>query len=110
MFHDVVGGERNHIPEPDILPGINFRMPELLGAVALVQLRRLDLLLDTMRRNKQILKDSLTDVAKRKGISFRKLHDPQGDTASLWFLCSGCRGVHRAAAPWMPLRKLDPSP
>ena len=96
MFHDVVGGERNHIPEAEILPGINFRMPELLGAVALVQLKRLDYLLEIMRRNKQILKESLTDVAKRKGIRFRTLHDPQGDAGiALVFFAPDAEGAHR---------------
>jgi len=80
MYQDVVGGERNHIPESETLPGINFRMPELLGAVAQVQLRRLDSLLEIMRHNKAILKESLADVARRKGITFRHLNDPAGDT------------------------------
>ena len=97
MFHDVVGGERNNIPEAEILPGINFRMPELLGAVALVQLKRLDHLLEIMRHNKQILKDSLADVARRKGIRFRTLNDPQGDTGiALVFFAPDAEGAHRA--------------
>lgn len=96
MFHDVVGGERNQIPEVEILPGVNFRMPELLGAVALVQLRRLDHLLGIMRRNKQIIKDSLADVAKRKGICFRSIHDPQGDTGiALVFFAPDSDGAQR---------------
>jgi 8-amino-3,8-dideoxy-alpha-D-manno-octulosonate transaminase len=81
MFHDVVGGQRNDIPESRILPGINFRMPELLAAVALVQLRRLEALLAAMRMRKQFLKTNLEEVARRKGIQFRTLHDPQGEAA-----------------------------
>src|SRR5215213_9679655 len=48
MLNDTVGGLRNKIPAEDILVGMNFRMPELAGAVALVQLGRLDGLLEAM--------------------------------------------------------------
>lgn len=81
MFHDVVGGQRNNIPQERILPGINFRMPELLAAVALVQLRRLEALLAAMRARKRVLKENLAEVARRKGIQFRTLHDPEGEAA-----------------------------
>lgn len=81
MFHDVVGGQRNNIPQERILPGINFRMPELLAAVALVQLRRLEALLAAMRTRKRALKENLAEVARRKGIQFRTLHDPEGEAA-----------------------------
>ena len=42
MLQDTVGGVRNKIPAEDTLIGMNFRMTELAGAVALVQLGRLD--------------------------------------------------------------------
>ncbi len=81
MYQDVVGGIRNHIPAGEILPGINFRMPELLGAVALVQLGRLEGLLADMRQRKQVIKESMADLAGRKGIQFRVQNDPQGEAA-----------------------------
>jgi 8-amino-3,8-dideoxy-alpha-D-manno-octulosonate transaminase len=81
MFHDVIGGARNNIPEDQILPGINFRMPELLAAVSLVQLRKLDKLLADMRLRKNMLKQNIQSVAKQKGIEFRAMNDPQGDAA-----------------------------
>jgi dTDP-4-amino-4,6-dideoxygalactose transaminase len=81
MFHDVVGGQRNKIPDSEVLPGINFRMPELLGAVARVQLRRLETLLETMRRNKRLLKESMAETARRKGVAFRRLNDSEGEAA-----------------------------
>ncbi len=81
MFHDVVGGMRNQIPEERVLPGINFRMPELLGAVALVQLRRLDKLLGDMRQRKNMIKDNIAGLAKQKGVQFRTIHDPGGEAA-----------------------------
>ena len=102
MVHDVVGGLRNpdvlirHIPADEMLPGVNFRMPELLGAVALVQLQRLEGLLAAMRQHKWVLKASLADVAKRKGIQFRTIHDPQGEAAiALVFYMPEARLAHR---------------
>lgn len=81
MFHDVIGGTRNGIPEDEVLPGVNFRMTELQGAVALAQLHKLDGLLDQMRERKAMLKASMEGVAKRKGVTFRKENDPSGDAA-----------------------------
>ena len=56
MFHDVAGGRRYRFPENEILWGINFRMPELLAAVALGQLGRLDGLIDALRARKHLLR------------------------------------------------------
>jgi 8-amino-3,8-dideoxy-alpha-D-manno-octulosonate transaminase len=81
MYQDVVGGQRNNIPADEILPGINFRMPELLGAVALVQLNRLEDILAAMRQRKKMLKEGMAGLAKSKGISFRAFNDPAGETA-----------------------------
>ena len=81
MYHDVIGGSRNGVPEEEILPGVNFRMTELQGAVMLAQLRKLDALLADMRRNKAMLKATLEGVAARKGITFRKENDAAGDAA-----------------------------
>jgi dTDP-4-amino-4,6-dideoxygalactose transaminase len=81
MYNDVVGGTRNNIPTEEILPGINFRMGELAGAVALVQLQRLDELLTTMRQNKHTLTASMADVARQKGFTFRDIPDIEGDAA-----------------------------
>lgn len=79
MYHDVAGGARNGIPADEIIWGINFRMPELLAAVMLVQLRRLDGLLAAMRERKRMLLDGLADVAHRKGVRFQAIPDPDGD-------------------------------
>ena len=67
MYNDVVGGQRNKIPDDEILPGINFRMSELQGAVALVQLGRLDDLLTDMRRRKAEIKEGIAGVARQQG-------------------------------------------
>ena len=80
MYNDVVGGQRNNVPDAEILPGINFRMSELQGAVALVQLGRLDELLGDMRRRHAEIKDGIAGVARQKGVEFRRSNDPDGDT------------------------------
>jgi 8-amino-3,8-dideoxy-alpha-D-manno-octulosonate transaminase len=64
--------------EGELFPGVNYRMSELTGAVMRAQLTRLDSLLGRMRANKNRIKSAISDI---KGIEFRKLHDPEGDTA-----------------------------
>lgn len=81
MFHDVIGGLRNDIPADDVLWGVNFRMPELLAAVALVQLRRLDHLLDVMRAQKSILTAALQPRLTEKGLALQSIPDPAGDAS-----------------------------
>jgi dTDP-4-amino-4,6-dideoxygalactose transaminase len=80
MLQDVVGGQRNNIPPDHILLGMNFRMPELLAAVALVQLGRLDGLLEEMLTRKIALKDGMSDALSRAGGRFRTVNDIEGDT------------------------------
>jgi 8-amino-3,8-dideoxy-alpha-D-manno-octulosonate transaminase len=81
MLHDVVGGQRNKIPPDQILIGMNFRMPELTAAVALVQLGRLEGLLAAMRERKRALKDGMAEALALAGGSFRTLNDAKGDAA-----------------------------
>ncbi len=79
MYHDVIAPLRQGLPISNILIGTNYRMPELLGAVGLVQLRRLDGLLYAMRERKRMLKLGMSDIANSKGIAFREEVDEQGD-------------------------------
>src|SRR4030067_733955 len=81
MFNDVIGGQRNNIPEDHILPGINFRMPELLAAVALVQLRKHAAILTDMRARKRMILESVAGAAKSKGIAYPIANDPDGDAS-----------------------------
>jgi 8-amino-3,8-dideoxy-alpha-D-manno-octulosonate transaminase len=85
QFHDVIGGLRNNLPEADILWGINFRMPELLAAVMLVQLHRLDHLLTAMRQRKQMLAEGFRSIAQQMGVVMQTIPDPAGD-ASIAFI------------------------
>ena len=57
-------------------PGMNFRMDEIRGAVASVQLTRLDDFLENTRIRNAKLCEAIADV---DGIEMRKLHDENGD-------------------------------
>lgn len=61
----------------EVFCGVNFRMGELAGAVLLAQIERLDGLLLRMRTNKNRIKEQIQEL---KGITFRRLNDPVGDT------------------------------
>jgi 8-amino-3,8-dideoxy-alpha-D-manno-octulosonate transaminase len=100
MYHDVVGGQRNHIPFEQIAPGINFRMPELLGAVGLAQLRRLDEILADARRNKAFVKENIAPAAAARGITFRTQNDPAGEAgiAMIFFANEAAQAERIAAA------------
>lgn len=81
MYHDVIGALRQGFAVEELICGINLRMPEMLAAVSLVQLGRLDGLIHAMQERKRMLKAGLADVMQRKGLSFREIVDPEGDAA-----------------------------
>ena len=62
------------------LLGMNFRVNELLGAVALAQLRKLDGILLTLRTKKAKFKQAISNIP---GVRFRTLPDPGGECATL---------------------------
>jgi 8-amino-3,8-dideoxy-alpha-D-manno-octulosonate transaminase len=64
--------------EGEVFPGVNFRMSELHGAVALAQLGKLDRLLGMMRANKARIKSQIAGI---DGLEFREVNDEKGDTA-----------------------------
>ena len=98
LYHDVAGPRMFKVPSEKLLIGTNYRMPELLGAVALVQLRRLDGLLEAMRERKRMLKAGMADVAKRKGITFRQIVDEEGEAAiALVFFAENADAAGRIA-------------
>ena len=63
--------------------GQGRRMGELAGAVANVQLRKLPQVVAHMKASKQRIKDMLGQI---KGVSFRRLNDPDGDTGPFLIL------------------------
>ncbi len=82
-YHDVAACWRKDRFAPpeftgEIFFGVNFRMSELTGAVALAQFRKMDRILSLMRRNKKLIKDGIRGL---KGLEFREVTDEAGDTA-----------------------------
>jgi dTDP-4-amino-4,6-dideoxygalactose transaminase len=66
-----------------LMIGLNFRMSEITGAIGLVQLGRMEGIIERMRAHKRAILDGLTGVA---GLTPRPLPDPDGDTgATLMF-------------------------
>ncbi|MGQ9694147.1 MAG: DegT/DnrJ/EryC1/StrS family aminotransferase [Thermodesulfobacteriota bacterium] len=58
------------------IAGFNYRMNELQGAMGIVQLGRLNFVLNEQRRNKARIKKAIADLP---GIEFRDQPDPEGD-------------------------------
>jgi len=87
--HDHIGSDRGL--EGHAIMGLNFRISELNAAVGVAQLRKLDTILETQRRYKKLIKEQLADVS---GLTFRRLPDPDGDTAT--FLSFFLPDEHRA--------------
>lgn len=81
-FHD-----QGHFPLRDgaemgnrAIIGLNFRMNELTGAVLLGQMTHMDYIPKTLRRNKAIVKEILSEI---EGLEFRRLNDPEGEIGTL---------------------------
>jgi len=76
----------DHVPNPGgrggegrSFIGLNYRMMELQGAIGLAQLAKLDSIIARQRKNKARIKKALKKI---KGITFRRLMDEAGDTAT----------------------------
>lgn len=81
--------------EADSVFGLNLRMTELTGAVALGQFRKLDRILDHLRHQRARLVDAL---GTRPGIALRRSNDPDGDCATSLALTLSTSGRARAVA------------
>ncbi len=75
--HDHIGNDRG--AEDHLILGANHRISELNAAVGVAQLRKLDWIIQTQRRNKTVIKSAMADIP---GIAFRYLPDPDGDSAT----------------------------
>lgn len=62
------------------LVGMNMRINELTGAVALAQLRKLPQMLAMLRERKNMLKQLIAQIP---GVGFRKINDEPGECATL---------------------------
>jgi 8-amino-3,8-dideoxy-alpha-D-manno-octulosonate transaminase len=60
--------------------GMNMRLNELSGAVALAQARKMDYILDILREKKAKLKGLVSEIP---GIEFRRINDEKGECATL---------------------------
>jgi len=54
--------------------GLNFRINELTGAVALAQLRKIEKIVSTLHEKKKKLKDAISEI---EGVGFRELNDEE---------------------------------
>jgi dTDP-4-amino-4,6-dideoxygalactose transaminase len=81
MYHDVAASQRSELDPGQTFVGITCRMSELQGAVARVQLERLEEILSTMRTRKGAIKEGIADVARDHEVEFRRLNDEAGDAA-----------------------------
>jgi 8-amino-3,8-dideoxy-alpha-D-manno-octulosonate transaminase len=75
--HDHTNDDRG--AEGHLYPGYNFRISELHAAVGCGQISKLDRFVEIHRRHKKTLKDALGVVPH---VSFRRLPDPDGDSAT----------------------------
>lgn len=84
--HDHKGADRGADLHPYI--GYNYRISELHAAVGLAQIRKLDQFLAIQKQNHGMLREILAAVP---GVTFRKIHDPEGDSCTFlsWFLPTG---------------------
>ncbi len=75
--HDHTGSDRGLEGHPIL--GTNFRISELNAAVGLAQLRKIDYILKKQRAHKKAIKDAMSRFSE---ITFRKIPDEKGDTAT----------------------------
>jgi len=76
--HKKMGGRLGACP-PSIL-GLNFRINELTGALALAQVRKLADILTALRARKAKLKAQISDIP---GVACRRLNDEEGECATV---------------------------
>lgn len=83
MYHDSAAVPHMGLDLDEWLYGVNLRMSELDAAVGVVQLRRLKGIIEEMRAKKTRIKNIVLDPLQKKGVVFRRINDPDGDTSIL---------------------------
>ncbi|WP_199440243.1 DegT/DnrJ/EryC1/StrS family aminotransferase [Umezawaea beigongshangensis] len=86
---------RHGAADADSLFGMNLRMHELSGAVALGQLRKIDDILGTLRKQKTAFADAIGDLP---GVTRRPVTDPDGECSSFLVLQFESTDAARAVA------------
>ncbi|MEX1343284.1 MAG: DegT/DnrJ/EryC1/StrS family aminotransferase, partial [Candidatus Limnocylindrales bacterium] len=88
MYHDVAAAVREEAAGQPGIFGITCRLSELQGAVAGVQLGRLDEIIADCRSRRERIVDLVADAVASRGIRLRAQHDEAGDTGiALILLC-----------------------
>ena len=80
MYHDVAASQRTTLEPDESFVGVTCRMSELQGAVARVQLDRLEDMLAATRARCGQVKRSIGALARAKEIELRRTNDDAGDT------------------------------
>jgi 8-amino-3,8-dideoxy-alpha-D-manno-octulosonate transaminase len=78
-----------------LMIGINFRMSEITAAIGLVQLGRMEWIIERMRAHKAAILDGLRGLG---ALTPRRLPDPSGDTGATLMFFLPSAGVARAFA------------
>lgn len=65
--------------EPHYIMGTNFRLSETNAAIGKVQMQRVSKIRANNKKHKAILKTALSEI---EGITFRRMPDPEGDSAT----------------------------
>jgi 8-amino-3,8-dideoxy-alpha-D-manno-octulosonate transaminase len=81
-FHDVTGRPSTS-GKVGFMPGLNYRLNEFSGGVLLAQLRKLDTIIDDVRRNASRVYRGIGDLP---GTHTRRLPDPDGELGTGIFL------------------------
>jgi 8-amino-3,8-dideoxy-alpha-D-manno-octulosonate transaminase len=83
IFHDDAGIFRGHEPlaEP-YFAGVNYRMNELCGAVAAVQLERLEGILAALRARRTEIQRGIASTLASRGVTTRLAHDEAGEAGT----------------------------
>ncbi len=89
------------------LIGLNLKMNELTGAVALAQIRKLDEMLAILREKKKIIKDQLKSTTT--DIKFRELNDSKGECNTLLTLIFDSKTKADAVAKNLGIKTLTGS-
>lgn len=87
--------------------GVNLRMHELTGAMALVQLRRLDFILDRLREKQKVMVQLLGELP---GVSLVPARDPDGECCTVLTLTADSADRAEAIAATLGTSTLDKSP
>ncbi len=88
LYQDVAASQRSHLDQDLAFFGIVARMSELQGAVACVQVRKLDDIVGDCRANRARISAEIASDLAEHGIHLRRCHDPAGDTGiALVLLC-----------------------